>query len=232
MPSVKYLGLSGYEKSREDIFSRYDESKAARADQYLYFLVCNTLDQSTTLTDEQKLSNEISDAGNPSPRPGAETRPSPGPPPNPALPRSNPAQAAEQFMRLGLNPSSTVDDVIGLYHVPYCGDVILSNADDLRLYLESKNNDNDIGRTIVGVVDTQLISEIDVNGLRWSNHDIAAKRKIAQCVRNGIASLLDHMVSVCVKMVDLKKEALVEVIVDRKSKLIKLFAFSASTCNL
>ena len=61
--------------------------------------------------------------------------------------------------------------------------------------------------------------------------DNAAKQMIAQCVRNGIVSPLDHMVTVCVRMVDLQKEALTEVIVDRQSRLIKLFAFSAPRCG-
>lgn len=55
----KLVGALGfgvaYEKSREDILSKYGDSNAARADQYLYFLVCNTLERSTTLTDEQKI---------------------------------------------------------------------------------------------------------------------------------------------------------------------------------
>lgn len=55
----KLLGALGfgaaYEESREDIFSKYGESNAARADQYLYFLVCNIVTQNTGLTYEQKL---------------------------------------------------------------------------------------------------------------------------------------------------------------------------------
>jgi hypothetical protein len=55
----RILGALGfgaeYEKSREDIFSKYDDSSAARADQYLYFLVCNIVLRSTTMTDQEKL---------------------------------------------------------------------------------------------------------------------------------------------------------------------------------
>jgi hypothetical protein len=54
----KILGAFGfdaaYEKSREDIFSKYDESKAARADQYL--------------ETKHNMANDISDAGSPDPQ--------------------------------------------------------------------------------------------------------------------------------------------------------------------
>jgi hypothetical protein len=54
----RILGALGfgaeYEKSREDIFNKYDDASAARADQYLYFLVCNIVLRSTTMTDQEK----------------------------------------------------------------------------------------------------------------------------------------------------------------------------------
>jgi hypothetical protein len=169
----------------------------------------------------------------PTPRPGPETGPSNGPPPNPALARSNPGQAAEQLMRLTLSPSSTVDDIIRRLYVPFCGDIILSNADDLRIYVDSILNSNiDTGRNIVGVVDTQIISQVNFNDARWFlQHNDRANQIIAQCVRNGIASPSDHMVTVCVRMMDLQKEALAEIIVDKQSRLIKLVACSAPRCR-
>ena len=80
----KILGAIGfgaaYEKSREDIFNKYDESKAARADQYLYFLVCNTLGRSASLTDKEKLDAIFQMRsvmlGAPTPRPGPDNGPS------------------------------------------------------------------------------------------------------------------------------------------------------------
>lgn len=234
----RILGAFGfgaeYEKSREDIFSKYDDASAARADQYLYFLVCNIVLRSTTMTDQEKfekietlLKMKSVMPGAPTTRPGPETGPSKRPPPNTALPKGNPAQAAEQLIRLDLNPSGNVDEYIRRMHVPFCADIILSNADDLRIYLES-TPDNDSGRTIVSVVDSQIISQVNFRDLRWIMHEDAAKQMIAQCLRNGIASPLDHMVTVCVRMVDLHKEVLVEVIVDRQSSLIKSVAVSAT----
>ena len=235
---TKILGALGfgaaYEKSREDIFNKYDDSNAARADQYLYFVVCNIVLGSTTMTDQEKLEKietlikmRSVMPGAPTTRPGPETGPSKRPPANTALPKGNPAQAAEQFIRLDLNPSGNVDEAIRRMHVPFCADIILSNADDLRIYLES-TPDNDHGRTIVSVVDLQIISQVNFRDLRWIMHDDAAKQTVAQCLRNGIASPLDHMVTVCVRMVDLHKEVLAEVIVDRQSSLIKSVAVSAT----
>jgi hypothetical protein len=131
---------AAYQKSREDIFSKYDESKAARADQYLYFLVSNTLDKST-LTDQQKL-NAIFQMtsvmrGAPTPKSRPDTGESNRQTPKTALPKSNPAEAAEQFTRLAFKPSTTVNDIIERFHVPHCAEIILSSADDLRLYLEN-----------------------------------------------------------------------------------------------
>jgi hypothetical protein len=166
----------------------------------------------------------------PTPRsgPGASNKPTP----KTALPKSNPAKAAEQLARLELNPSTTVDNVIERYHVPYCGDIILSNVDDLRLYLDSKKDDTDLGRTIVSVVETQILSDVNFNSIRWLKYyNAPAKARIAQCIRNGIASPLDNMVTLCVRMVDVKKEMLIEVIVDRHSGLVKLGALSAPSCT-
>jgi hypothetical protein len=155
--------------------------------------------------------------------------------PKPPTQQRNPAQAAEQLMRLtaelwerGPKDTESTDDIIRRLHVPFCADIILSNADDLRLYLESIDSDHELGRKIVSVVDTQLISQVDFRDLRWIMHNDAAKQRIAQCLRNGIASPLDHMVTVCVRMVDLHKEVLAEVIVDRQSNLIKSVAVSAT----
>ena len=240
----KLLGALGfgaaYEKSREDIFSKYGESNAARADQYLYFFLCTIVNQSTTLTDEQKIEaifkmrSVMSGAPIPSPRPGAETGPSNRPPANTAVPKSNPAQAAEHFVRLGFSDSSTVDDIIGLLHVPFCAerDIILSNADDLRTYLESTNSDSGIGKYIVSVIRTEVVGQIDFRDLSWVVRDYKAKEMIARCLQNDIVSPSDNMVSICVRMVDLKKEVLTDVIVDKKSRLIKLFAVSANRCSL
>lgn len=172
----------------------------------------------------------------PTPRSGPDTGASNRPTPKIALPKSNPAEAAEQLVRLELNPSTTVDDIIERHHVPYCGDIVLSSADDLRLYLESEMHDNDIrktiGRTIVSLVGTRLLSDVDFNSIRWIRYyDAPAKGRIAQCLRNRIAAPLDHMVTLCLRMVDLQKEALIEVIVDRQSGLVKLAEVSASSCR-
>jgi hypothetical protein len=55
----KVLGALGfgaaYKKSREDISGKYGDSNAARADQYLYFLVCDIVTRSTSLTIGRKL---------------------------------------------------------------------------------------------------------------------------------------------------------------------------------
>jgi hypothetical protein len=169
--------------------------------------------------------------GAPTTRPGPETGPSKRPPPNTALPKGNPAQAAEQFIRLDLNRSRNVDEIIRRLHVPFCADIILSNADDLRIYLESRDSDNDYGRIIVSVVDSQIISQVNFNDMRWYMHDYKAKEIIAQCLRNDVVSPLDHMVTVCVRMVDLQTEGLAEVIVDRQSSLIKSLAVSVRKCH-
>jgi hypothetical protein len=185
---TKILGALGfgaaYEKSREDIFSKYDDFGAARADQYLYFVVCNIVLGSTTMTDQEKwekietlIKMRSVMPGAPTTRPGHETGPPKRPPPNTALPRSNPAQSAEQFMRL-----KSTDDVIRRLHVPFCADIILSDADDLRLYLESiyskSIHSDNYGREIVSVVDTQVISQINFNDMRWFMHDDAAKKRL------------------------------------------------------
>lgn len=87
----RILGALGfgaeYEKSREDIFSKYDDASAARADQYLYFLVCNIVLRSTTMTDQEKfekietllkMKSVMPRAS--TTRPGPETGPSTKPP--------------------------------------------------------------------------------------------------------------------------------------------------------
>jgi hypothetical protein len=82
--------------------------------------------------------------------------------------------------------------------VPYCAETgILYSADDLRMYFESENHYKDIGRTIVSVVETQLLSDvIDLNRQRWIRIYYApAKEMIEQCISDGIASALDYMVT-------------------------------------
>lgn len=241
----KILGALGfgaaYEKSREDIFSKYGDSNAARADQYLYFLVCNIVLRSTTMTDQEKL-EKIETLikmrpvmpGAPAKRADEPGPPKMPPPKAPPPPGSNPAQVAEHFVRLAFSPSSTVDDIIGLLHVPFCAerDIILSSADDLRTYVESLDSDNDIGKYIVSVVGTQIINQIDFRDLSWFYRDDKAKQTIGRCLQNDIVSPSDYMITICVRMMDLKKDVLTDVIVDKKSRLIKLFTASANRCSL
>ena len=249
----KVLGALGfgaaYENSREDIFGKYGDANAARADQHLYFLVCNIVVRSTTLTDQQKIETIFkmrsmmskAPAPTPTPRPGPQPQAEPPlstppprverppPPYSPPEPQSDVVQvdgatvAAEEFVRLTSSNLSSQVNISGRIKFPFCTSLgILRNERDLRQFLGVDTVTlSQIGRIIVTARDIMRLREYTILKTMSRPDNFRRDNTSAWCKEQRVIFDNDYVVGILRQHLDVQQAFLFDVVIDWQSGLVK-----------
>jgi len=135
-------------------------------------------------------------------------------------------KSATQLAHLILESSGTPENITERLSAPYCAEnIVLQERDEVLNYIKGgyqlKKN---YGNIFIKPRDVKTIGELDIGSPYSPVHEYSITgRAIKKCEEEEIIFPFDYIVFIETTLIDFKRKALLDVIVERKSGLIKGF---------